>query len=96
MVRSGCDMRIDVFARMTVSGVFSSCEASATNCRCCSHARFTGRRAQREKNTLITKKIASATTPTPARVSARVCHPLAELTSANATRAMPVSEVRFS
>ena len=38
--------RICVFARMTASGVFSSCDASDTKRRCWSQARWTGASAQ--------------------------------------------------
>ena len=86
---------MDVFARITVRGVFKSCEASATNRRCWRHARSTGASAHREKNMLITKNAANAAAPTPASVTARVYQPLAALMSANARYAAPPT-VRFS
>ena len=48
---------------MTVSGVFSSCDASETK-RCCSfHARSTGRTASPESRWLNPKSTASAPSP---------------------------------
>ena len=41
---------------ITVRGVLSSWEASATNCRCCCHTCSTGRTAQRERATLMPRK----------------------------------------
>jgi len=41
---------------MTVSGVFNSWEAAATNCRCCCQARSTGRTAHLESKTLTHRK----------------------------------------
>ncbi len=49
-----------MLARITVRGVFSSCEALETNCRCCCQAFSTGRRAQRASSTLSAKNTSSA------------------------------------
>ena len=88
-LRSGCARRMDVLARMTVSGVLSSWDASATNRCCWSHARATGPSAQREKNTLMTRNTARAPTPTAASVRASDCQEDAALASAKATNVVP-------
>ena len=56
----GLDSRMPVLARITVSGVLSSCEASAMNCRCWSHAACTGRSAQRDRYRLTNSSAAIA------------------------------------
>ena len=48
---------------ITVSGVFSSWEAAATNSRCSSQARSTGRTAQRERAALMPRKARKPSTP---------------------------------
>ena len=58
---------------MTVRGVFSSCEASATNCRCWSHALATGRTSQRASSRLMTKNTARAAALAMASVRMRLC-----------------------
>ena len=88
-LRSGCSSAMDVLARITVSGVFRSCDASATKRRCCVQARATGRSAQRLKNRLMTRNTASAATSTTASVAARARQPLALPMSANARYMTP-------
>ncbi len=77
--------KMALLARMTVSGVFSSWEASAMNCCCWAQACCTGRSAQREKTRF--SRNSSARAPSPTAVSARAsdCHPSAALPSAKAT-----------
>ena len=48
---------------ITVSGVLSSCEASATNCLCRSQASSTGRTAQRASSRLTTRKAVKLSAP---------------------------------
>ena len=73
MVSSRWESRMPVLARMTVRGVLSSWEASATNCRCRSQARSTGRSAQAERNRLMTKNAVSPPIPTSSEVSSSRC-----------------------
>ncbi len=80
---------MDVFARMTVSGVFRSWEASATKRRCCAQAFATGRSAQRLKKMLMTRNTSKVATPTTPSVKARVFQPLALLVSAKARYMVP-------
>ena len=48
---------------MTVRGVFSSCDASDTNCFCCVHAFSTGFTAQRARRKLTARNTAAAHSP---------------------------------
>ena len=66
------DLSSSALVVMTVSGVFSSWEASATNCRCCSHARSTGRTAQRARAKLMPRKTRKLMMPTRAEVRMRL------------------------
>ena len=61
--------RMSRFARITVMGVFSSWEASATKRFCWSQAFSTGLRAHRASQKLRRKKRANAARRTPARES---------------------------
>ena len=63
MVSSGWESRMPVLARMTVSGVLSSCEASATNCRCCAQLRSTGRTTHADKKKLMRNNAISPAAP---------------------------------
>ena len=60
---SGWAAMIPVLARITVRGVFSSWEASATNCRCWVQALSTGFRDSRARNRLMAKNTARAAPP---------------------------------
>lgn len=73
-------------ASITVSGVLSSCEASATKRRCCAQARSTGRSARRERNRLMRKNAARLDTPTSALVSRK--RQTAEISCSRLTKAM--------
>ena len=60
-----------VFVMITVSGVFSSCEASATNCRCCIHAVSTGLTAHRESRMLMPRNTRKLSAPMKPQVPSR-------------------------
>ena len=77
--------RMALFARITVRGVFSSWEASATNCCCWFQARCTGPRAQRENRRLSRNSSPRAITPMPASPQASPCHAFAAPPPAKAT-----------
>ena len=83
-VSFGCPKAMELSAKITVRGVFSSCEASAMNCRWERHACSAGRSAQRENRTDISRKATSTPTPTNASVAAKDFQPEAEPASANA------------
>ena len=57
---------------MTVRGVFSSWEASATNCRCCCHAVSTGFTAHRASSQLMSRNTAKHSAPIRRQVSMRL------------------------
>ena len=64
---------ISAFVRITVSGVFSSCEASETNCFCCVHALSTGFTAQRARRKLTARNTAAAHSPMRIQLRQRFC-----------------------
>ena len=63
----GCAAMMSVSARMTVSGVLSSCDASAMNCVCWSQARLTGR-VMRWASNMLTKVTATSVSAKTARI----------------------------
>ena len=71
---------------MTVSGVLSSCEASATNSRCRSQARATGPTAQRAKSRLRPRKARKARAPMNRQFSTRFSMTLRSLDMSAKTR----------
>ena len=56
-----------------MSGVFSSCEASDTNCFCCVHAFSTGFTAQRARRKLTARNTAAAQSPIKIQLRQRFC-----------------------
>ena len=84
--------RMALLARMTVSGVFSSWDASAMNCCCWAQARCTGRSAQREKTRFSRNSRPKAPRPTAVSTRASERQPSAAPPSAKATmRSGPAS-----
>ena len=78
-----------------MSGVFNSCEASATNCFCDSQASLTGRNAQFDKKNEMTKKTARIAIAAIRSDTARDSQELVDDVSANATY-VALTVVRFS
>ena len=85
---------MDEFARMTVSGVFRSCDASAMNWRCDSQASLTGFSAHFDSASAMRKNTASVAMPAIASVSASDFQLSVVLVSANAMYVVS-STVRF-
>ena len=81
-LESACFCTSEVLAKITVSGVFSSCEASATKFFCAIQDSSTGFRAQRLKRRLMMKNTTSAPAPASTKVTASCCQPWMELMSA--------------
>ena len=65
------DWRSSALVMMTVRGVLSSWEASATNCFCWAQARSTGPTAQRARSRLMPRKAMKLTAPTSREVPSR-------------------------
>ena len=96
-VSSRWERTMPILARITVRGVFSSWEASATNCRCCRHDFSMGRSAHRARNRLMPKKASKPKNPTSAEASRReVRLSISLVRSAKAMRLSWMRKRRFS
>ncbi len=74
--------------RITVRGVFSSWEASLTNCRCWLQAFSAGRTIHRARSSAMAKKASRHTRPMPAKAVARVFRVVFSLLMSAKTRVL--------